>query len=236
RASASGSPRGGRREAPSPGSWSSSREGRPCAGSRCWTVRTPARPRTPRRRCRGALRPPTSRRRPTAPGDLDDDVRRLHHARRAVADLEAELRRCLRGHERDQAMRSGEDRAARGDGIALDARDDAFEAIAGRRRGARRRGAFAPARGLEPRDLGEGDEPLATTRSRRPQTTFGGPATHRLDGHAEQLGRLTDANRPRCIGCDTYILAAFPCWIRRLASTKRTGNGPLMRGPPLWWG
>src|SRR3989442_11222819 len=110
-------------------------------------------------------------------------------------------------------MRSCEDLDDRGDAIALDARDDAFEAMAGRRGGARRRGAFAPARGWEPRDLGEGDEPLATTRSRRPQTTLGGPATHRLDGHAEQLGRLTNANRPRCRGCDTYILAAFPRWI-----------------------
>src|SRR5207245_7901403 len=76
----------------------------------------------------------------------------------------------------------------------------------------------------------EGDEPLALTRSRRPQTTFGGPATHRLDGHAEQLGRLTNANRPRCRCCDTYILTAFPRWIRRLASTKPTRNGPLVTG------
>lgn len=110
-------------------------------------------------------------------------------------------------------MRSREDLDDRRDAIALDARHDAFEAIAGRRRGAWRRGAFAPARGLEPRDLGEGDEPLATTRSRRPQTTFGGPATHRLDGYAEQLGCLTNADRPRCRCPDTYILAAFPFWI-----------------------
>src|SRR5438309_1309516 len=95
-----------------------------------------ARTRAISRSASSALRPPTSRRRPTAPGDLDDDVRRLHHARRAVADLEAELRRGLRGHERDQAMRSREDLDDRRDAIALDARHDAFEAIAGRRRGA----------------------------------------------------------------------------------------------------
>src|SRR2546426_346153 len=78
--------------------------------------------------CGGALWPPPPRRRRPAPGDLDDAVGRLHPARRGVADLEADLRRGLRGHERDEGVRSGEDLHHRRDAVALDAGDDPLEA------------------------------------------------------------------------------------------------------------
>jgi len=105
--------------------------------------------------------------------------------------LDPELVERVGGHQRNHALRTGAQLHDPGKPVAFHPHDHAREAVP--RRLARDALELEGGRGFreEPRQVGTGDDPMATGAPGRRQAPVVGPSTHRIDAHAEHVGNLT---------------------------------------------
>jgi hypothetical protein len=134
--------------------------------------------------------------------NLDHDVRRLDHANDSDARRERELRGGLGGHQTHEAVRTGLHLDYGGHAVLFNARHQTRESVSC---GLRDHGALAPAPILlESPEVCERDEALATRGPPHAEAAGSCPATKRVDRDPEELGGLTNTNRPICRFCAPY--------------------------------
>src|SRR6185295_5172723 len=138
-----------------------------------------------------------------AAGDLDDDIRRLYNAHHRHSWTEAELLRCLGGHEAHQAELTCLHLDYRCDPVALDLGHDPRETVSRGLGNDRAIASHPTALGLKTADLRHGDEPLTAFGAADLQTAGRLPPAKSVDGDAEHFGRLPDADSilPRLSCC-----------------------------------